>query len=291
MTFKRACIILPVFFFGFRLFAYYSDPWLHFERYVHSEYGLYENLTVVFLLLAIILAVRIFSRLKSESLPLKKTILLGFTVGCVYFAGEEISWGQHFFLWQTPEAWEQINKQNETNIHNTYAIFDHFPRELLIAGLVFYCAFLPLAALLPILRNGYWEKRFAWLYPEPRLALVVGFMLLTRFPDRIVKIFSGINPIPYPINPKEFQELFIALTLLLIAWGLLDKSKDKIRDWKADQPAALAIGIYVLVMVPVFLISMRPISILFFCLATALFLVVQFTNKASTSQPTSDPIQ
>ena len=31
---------------------------------------------------------------------------------------EEISWGQQFFHWHTPEAWEKLNAQGETNFHN-----------------------------------------------------------------------------------------------------------------------------------------------------------------------------
>jgi len=32
--------------------------------------------------------------------------------------GEEISWGQRIFGWDTPQAFEQANVQRETNIHN-----------------------------------------------------------------------------------------------------------------------------------------------------------------------------
>lgn len=32
--------------------------------------------------------------------------------------GEELSWGQWIFHWQTPDLWRQINVQGETNIHN-----------------------------------------------------------------------------------------------------------------------------------------------------------------------------
>ncbi len=287
MNFKRACVSLPLFFFGFRLFAFYTDPFLHLEDYVKSEYGFYENLTVVFLLLAVVLTIKILSQLKGQSLPLKKFVLLGFIAGCIYYAGEEVSWGQHFFLWQTPEAWEQINKQNETNIHNTYAIFDHFPRELLIAGLIFYCVCLPLASLCPSWRNGYWPNRFGWLYPESRLTMVAVLMLVTRLPDRIVKVFSGIDPIPYPINPKEFQELFIALTLFLIAWGILTKAKKGSIKWAPEKPSkAVSVSSAVLI-TPIFFICMRPMSMLFFLIITLLFLAIHYFASHSTSKSAS----
>jgi hypothetical protein len=36
------------------------------------------------------------------------------------FFGEEISWGQRFFGWATPEVLEQTNIQDETNLHNLW---------------------------------------------------------------------------------------------------------------------------------------------------------------------------
>ncbi len=41
-------------------------------------------------------------------------------LGSLYIAGEEMSWGQHFFHWNTPEYWAEVNRQQETNLHNTY---------------------------------------------------------------------------------------------------------------------------------------------------------------------------
>lgn len=37
---------------------------------------------------------------------------------CVVIAGEELSWGQWIFHWDTPEALAAVNLQNETNAHN-----------------------------------------------------------------------------------------------------------------------------------------------------------------------------
>ena len=34
--------------------------------------------------------------------------------------GEEISWGQRIFGWETPQALREINAQNETNLHNLW---------------------------------------------------------------------------------------------------------------------------------------------------------------------------
>ena len=60
--------------------------------------------------------------------PLVFTVTIIGALSCLYIAGEEMSWGQHFFHWNTPEYWAEVNRQEETNLHNTYAIFEKWPR-------------------------------------------------------------------------------------------------------------------------------------------------------------------
>lgn len=38
--------------------------------------------------------------------------------GCVFLAGEEISWGQRLFGFGTPESLRDVNAEDETNVHN-----------------------------------------------------------------------------------------------------------------------------------------------------------------------------
>jgi len=67
--------------------------------------------------------------------------VLFFALAAFYIAGEEHSWGQHFFNWNTPAYWSEINRQQETNLHNTSAWFNQRPKLLFdnamfIGGLV-----------------------------------------------------------------------------------------------------------------------------------------------------------
>ncbi len=55
----------------------------------------------------------IINKISSTSLWLLFFVLLGFVA-----FGEEISWGQHIFGFRPPEFVENINAQNEFNIHN-----------------------------------------------------------------------------------------------------------------------------------------------------------------------------
>jgi hypothetical protein len=70
------------------------------------------------------------------------------TLSCLYIAGEEISWGQHFFHWNTPEYWAaQVNRQQETNLHNTYAVFEQYPRAIHELGVLVGGIIIPIAAV------------------------------------------------------------------------------------------------------------------------------------------------
>ena len=62
------------------------------------------------------------------------TVIFG--LGCIYFFGEEISWGQHLGGWETPDAWKEVNNQHETNLHNTSGWLDQIPRTLLTIGII-----------------------------------------------------------------------------------------------------------------------------------------------------------
>jgi len=39
-------------------------------------------------------------------------------IALIYFLGEEISWGQHFFKWSSQSLFLELNNQEETNLHN-----------------------------------------------------------------------------------------------------------------------------------------------------------------------------
>jgi hypothetical protein len=43
-------------------------------------------------------------------------------LGLVFVTGEEISWGQRILGWETPESLRELNRQDETNLHNIFVI-------------------------------------------------------------------------------------------------------------------------------------------------------------------------
>ena len=57
-----------------------------------------------------------------------------FSIGLLFIAMEEIAWGQWLFGFETPKAWEAINQQGETTIHNIYGLSGHSEIWRLIIG-------------------------------------------------------------------------------------------------------------------------------------------------------------
>lgn len=95
------------------------------------EDGIVEYLTFLFSLVSglISLKIAVLSRNRPSLFKQKQLNWLStaiFTLlglGLIFVAGEEISWGQRILQFNTPEALQQANLQNETNLHNHPIIF------------------------------------------------------------------------------------------------------------------------------------------------------------------------
>ena len=110
------------------------------EFYFDKESGAVENITAVLLAVAIFFVVSTFWRTQiAAAVDFKNSTfawLAIFGLGCVYFLGEEISWGQHLFGWATPDNWKELNDQGETNLHNMSGWLDQIPRTILSIGII-----------------------------------------------------------------------------------------------------------------------------------------------------------
>ncbi|MEM8774443.1 MAG: hypothetical protein AAGF53_05380 [Pseudomonadota bacterium] len=83
-----------------------------------AEDGIVEYATAVFLLIASIVLVRNAISLKSRGMGFAFGLTLFYALLFFLASGEEISWGQRIFGWETGEALLEHNKQGETNFHN-----------------------------------------------------------------------------------------------------------------------------------------------------------------------------
>ena len=135
---------------------------------------------------------------------------LGASFALFFLIGEELSWGQRVFRWQTPEAFQQGNKQEETNLHNIYGVGDTFKWIQLLVGA--YGAILPLAALRSSTLKRYREEA-SWLIPHYTLVPYFLMMFLWRIyrnlweePDRFYLVVADYN---------EVMELSLAIGIFL----------------------------------------------------------------------------
>lgn len=89
-----------------------------------EEDGVSEDLQVIFWTLALGLGFIVTKRLWKNGTKIFALLYLILNLGIIFIIGEEISWGQRIFGWETSAKMKAINKQAETNIHNIEGVGD-----------------------------------------------------------------------------------------------------------------------------------------------------------------------
>lgn len=111
-------------------------------KWFTTEDGFAETLQVVFYFAAFVLSVIVARRQWRAGEKLISVLYIGLSLALVFMIGEETSWGQRLFGWQTDQSLAAINKQDETNFHNIYGVGDTFKWLQMVVGA--YGVFLPL---------------------------------------------------------------------------------------------------------------------------------------------------
>jgi len=93
-------------------------------KWFTGEDGAAENLQVLFWALALALGVVVTFRLWKAGAKNFSLLYLVLNLGIIFIIGEEVSWGQRIFGWETSEEMKAINKQEETNLHNIEGVGD-----------------------------------------------------------------------------------------------------------------------------------------------------------------------
>lgn len=169
------------------------------KRALLDEGGIHEGLQALVMLVGAILAARLLCAVKGAWLKIWYGIAF---VGCFYVTGEEVSWGQWIFNWDTPENWGKINDQNETNLHNISGWFDQKPQALLQFGVLVGGIVIPLLGALAPHRL---PERFAAIYGGLNLLPVASIALLLKMIDTICDRLD----ITVFYRTSEVLELFI----------------------------------------------------------------------------------
>ena len=195
-TFGYLCVCLNVIFFDYILV---TEPFIRQSIYLDlaKEDSYVENLTAILFFLAGILLVIVAT---TERRIFPRCIYI---LGCVAFmfaAGEEISWGQRIFDFETPENLMKINDQNEFTIHNiTTEQFDltRIFYEIYIFGTFIFCIIICAAF--------FCNKNTLLGIPLPSIPLMLSFLVMLSHTP-IDSIFLTIE--------KELLLIFIIYILL-----------------------------------------------------------------------------
>ncbi|MHA1152297.1 MAG: hypothetical protein ACTSQ7_06455 [Alphaproteobacteria bacterium] len=181
-----------------------------YRTWVGGEQGALELLHVLIPLASLMLAGRLLVLARVRRQPLLWVWLALATLGSLYIAGEEASWGQNYLGWGTPEGWQALNDQNETNLHNTSSWFDQKPRVLLELGVIVGGIVIPLAALRwPAIRRA----RLAIILP-PFLCLPSAVIAeVVRMSERALSALAPGTTLFE--RASEVQELYFYLFILL----------------------------------------------------------------------------
>jgi len=162
-----------------------------YHPFIWNESGFVENIQALILFLTIIQLILLFFLKKNVSLLLRCFIILNI-VGISYIFFEEISWGQHFFNYKSPEIFLNknslfYNKQGEFNLHNISNLFNEIPRALILI----WCTL-----SIPILRLMNYSKIIDLnivIEPNKNLINLSYLILLISLPDLIINKFDLID--------------------------------------------------------------------------------------------------
>ena len=184
-----------------------------------SHVSVEETVTGALVIASAVLAFMALRQPAARNQPLLKIWLAAFIVAMVYFAGEDLNWGQHYIGWTPPDYFLEHNREHETNIHNmSPLLFNRVPRTLVRVWLIVACILVPL--------GWSWPKRAlkdivpTVLWPDRRIVLAAVLTLLWRI---VPGVWSGASNSADPLRFSEVEELMLAYCLVLYGQMILSR--------------------------------------------------------------------
>ncbi len=171
-----------------------------------------ESLQALFYVLTFGLSLVVARRQQRAGEKLIALLYLGLCLAMFFMIGEELSWGQRIFGWETANSLAEMNKQEETNLHNIYGVGSTFKWVQMLVGA--YGAILPLVVLR-------WSP-----------------------PARFRKLASAIVP------PYSLVLYFLPLFLWRLYRNLLDPPKEfyfVVAEYNEVMELILAVGLFLFV--------------------------------------------
>ena len=166
--------------YSFEIFPYNRSG---FNPIIWNENGIVETLQIFFLIISIIIIFSIINKTHHKLDKLQKIFIYIYLLGIIYFFLEEISWGQHYFKWESGQFFTLNNHQKETNLHNTYSIFNDFPRLIL----TIWCG---LAFILSSFIPSNLKNIRVLFFSSDNLKYISFLLLLFFIPDLLISKFN-----------------------------------------------------------------------------------------------------
>ncbi len=226
-----------------KIFSIYNIAWLplwltlisllvypiHFDFYykvLTEEDGIIEYLTAIFAFVGFFIALGAGLQAYKKRRNKELFVLTLFALGCLFFGGEEISWGQRIFGIEVEEVsptLHEVNRQEELNIHNI-----KYVAQIRLVGDVFCLVW---GILIPLM---YREKTFpiaplrAFLSPW---WLIPGFAttLLITWPKKISTFIFGEMEWVNNLRLGEYKEFCFGFVCMLLAYHFYRTFKDELK--------------------------------------------------------------
>jgi hypothetical protein len=191
------------------VYGYIPGFWL-------GEGGLYETTGATACFIAGLLNLASFRELSNQKQYLGGFWMLLLAVGCIFIAGEEISWGQNIFDFYVPESITATNFQKEFNLHNSMLIqsSNNSLSSIFSKLLMLYFIVLPMfLVVFPTIEK--WIKRLMIPIPSMLIAIIA---LLAKVADVANhKIVYGSSFKEDKLHFGEGVESLFELCLLILA--------------------------------------------------------------------------
>ena len=140
-----------------------------------------ENLQCILLFFSILLLFSSAKKIKKENINMYYFLIFQ-CLGLIYFFGEEISWGQHIFKWESADIFLKHNIQGETNLHNISNLFNELPRSLVLI----WCSFSAMAIVVASKFFKINKLTFLIICPNKNLIYISLLLLFFTLPDLII---------------------------------------------------------------------------------------------------------
>lgn len=188
-----------------------------------GENGAYEILQAIILVVALLTAVYTLIKMDKSNKWLMAWVALS-AVCCLYVAGEEISWGQHILKWNTPDYWNTLNDQGETNFHNTTSWLDQKPRLLLSIGVYVGGIIIPLLLMYrQSILNKFNLMRFSSIFPTKDFILVGALCLVIKIFDKLADVMDFQLFARNAESEEMYLFYFVLLYVILMKKRLVDQ--------------------------------------------------------------------